>query len=364
VAFAAALSAHPVSSHATGEVVGRLFEANGPRPDLVVLLATPGHRGALEDIVATARRLLEPGLLLAAVTTGLGVGDDHIGAGPGLAAWSGTCAPVAPASVDAPFEVTGALVLGTAGLPQEAAGRLYPGAPLVAGTVAGPVVLDGTAVGPAAWAPAQGRAGGPLGVVFGPGSGFSATVAHGLRGVGPGLEVTRADGGMVYELDGQPALRRLVDVARDGMPATELARLGEGLHLRPAPGGAGPGGDPLPVLGADRDNGAIAVRGPVATGEVVQFALADRSALWAALGRSLGGLSEAAVVLTPAVGSPSLGAAVPGPESGPDRGSEGLAALGTPLPAATLLCETLPAEPDGRGRRRAQLETTTVAYFT
>ena len=51
--FAAALSAHPVSSHATGEVLGQLFEAAGPHPDLLVILATPGHRGALEDIAAT-----------------------------------------------------------------------------------------------------------------------------------------------------------------------------------------------------------------------------------------------------------------------------------------------------------------------
>ena len=51
VPFASALSEHPVTSEAIGEVVGAVLEAIGERPDLVMVTVTRSHAGALEDIV-------------------------------------------------------------------------------------------------------------------------------------------------------------------------------------------------------------------------------------------------------------------------------------------------------------------------
>jgi small ligand-binding sensory domain FIST len=354
VAFATALSAHPISSHATGEVVGQLLEAVGAHQDLLVLLATPGHRGALEDIVATARRLLAPGLLLAAVSTGLGTGDEYIGRGPGLAAWSASCGPVVAVGPGEalPFRPVGAITLGAGTPGPDAAGWRRQGVPVAAGAVDGPVIVDGPEAGHG-----SSTGDGPVGIVFGPDSGFRTAVVHGLRGLGPGLTVTRADGTMVYELDGQPALHRLFDVARDGMPAADLPRLAEGLHLRVAATGTDADADPLAVLGADRDNGAIAVHGPVRAGAVVQFARADPDALRAALVRSFGPAPRGALVLSPA------GRGLAGPD---DRGSgdDGFVEPPSALPTSTLVVATHLPPSATVGRSADHLTATTVAYFT
>ena len=63
---AAALSTHPLATHAVGECVGQLLEEGGPSPDLLVLGVTDPNLGALEDIVGAIRRLLDPAVLIGA----------------------------------------------------------------------------------------------------------------------------------------------------------------------------------------------------------------------------------------------------------------------------------------------------------
>src|SRR5207244_2052285 len=59
-------------------------------------------------------------------------------------------------------------------------------------------------------------------------------VSQGCRPVGPVLEVTRADGNVIAELDGQPALERAEQVLRS-LPQGERAYLKNGLYIgRPA----------------------------------------------------------------------------------------------------------------------------------
>ena len=54
--FAAALSEHPLPTHATGEVVGQVLETLGAEPDLAVVFVTAPLAGALEDIAAADPR--------------------------------------------------------------------------------------------------------------------------------------------------------------------------------------------------------------------------------------------------------------------------------------------------------------------
>jgi small ligand-binding sensory domain FIST len=56
----AALSEHPLATHAVGEVVGEVLEALGTGPDLAVLLVGSSHAGALDDIAAAVEALLRP----------------------------------------------------------------------------------------------------------------------------------------------------------------------------------------------------------------------------------------------------------------------------------------------------------------
>ena len=102
-------------------------------------------------------------------------------------------------------------------------------------------------------------------------------VSQGCRPVGPPLEVTRADGNVVIELDGQPALERAEQVLRALSPV-ERQRLSRGLYIgRPARPGAAGRGDYLirNLLGADRDRGVIAIVDRVAEREQLRIHVRD-----------------------------------------------------------------------------------------
>ncbi|HEX2577143.1 MAG TPA: hypothetical protein VHK88_12395, partial [Aquihabitans sp.] len=64
MAFAAALSEHPLATHAVGEVVGQVLEELGEAPDLAVLFVTGAFAGATEDVAHAVRALLQPGALV------------------------------------------------------------------------------------------------------------------------------------------------------------------------------------------------------------------------------------------------------------------------------------------------------------
>ncbi|MHB8330474.1 MAG: FIST N-terminal domain-containing protein, partial [Acidimicrobiales bacterium] len=62
--FAAAMSEHPITTHAVGEVLGEVLERLGDRPDLAMVFVTPPHAGALEDAVGAVDAVLHPLVLL------------------------------------------------------------------------------------------------------------------------------------------------------------------------------------------------------------------------------------------------------------------------------------------------------------
>jgi small ligand-binding sensory domain FIST len=102
-------------------------------------------------------------------------------------------------------------------------------------------------------------------------------VSQGCRPVGPPLEVTRAEGNLVHELDGQPALERAEQVLRE-LPEKEQEFLRNGLYVgRPAkPGARGPGDYLIRnLLGADRDHGVLAVGDVVPLRERIRLHVRD-----------------------------------------------------------------------------------------
>ena len=105
---------------------------------------------------------------------------------------------------------------------------------------------------------------GAVGVFLGPEVDVVTVVSQGCRPVGEPFAVTKAERNIVYELAGRPALERLQDVAR---LASEDDRrlLGQGVHLGRVideQRATYDRGDFLirNLIGADPDNGAIAVR--------------------------------------------------------------------------------------------------------
>jgi small ligand-binding sensory domain FIST len=102
-------------------------------------------------------------------------------------------------------------------------------------------------------------------------------VSQGCRPVGPELKVTKADGNLVLELDGMPAVERAEAVLRQ-LPQAEQALLKNGLYVgRPAKTGASGHGDYLirNLLGADRNRGALAVADVMAEQEPIRLHVRD-----------------------------------------------------------------------------------------
>ncbi len=108
-------------------------------------------------------------------------------------------------------------------------------------------------------------------------------VSQGCRPIGRPLAVTRAEGNIIYELAGQPALHRLLQMAKDGMSERDVELINQGLHMglvideHKVDFGRG---DFLirNVIGADRANGAIAIGDAVEVGTTVQFHVRDAEA--------------------------------------------------------------------------------------
>jgi small ligand-binding sensory domain FIST len=104
-------------------------------------------------------------------------------------------------------------------------------------------------------------------------------VSQGAAPVGPELTVTAADGNIIRELAGRPALERLRD-AIDELSMAERGMVANGLLLGVVIDGGKPEyrqGDFLvrALLGADPDQGTVAVGAPIAAGTVVRMHARD-----------------------------------------------------------------------------------------
>jgi small ligand-binding sensory domain FIST len=308
--FAAAISTHPVTAQATGEVVGEVLERLGRYPDLVVLFVTAAHAGALEDAAKTVRQILEPSLLLGCAAESVVGGALEIEQEPAVTLWAGVTGPVAPLKMWAeqtsiggvgedpdgeslrivgwpeslPFEPQAVLLLGDPfTFPVEGFLKgledTHPGLPVLGGMASaahGPggnrLVLNDQLLST-----------GAIGALIGPGTEISTVVSQGCRPIGRPLVVTRAERNVIYELAGEPALERLLEMARTGMPERDIRLINQGLHVglvideHKAEFGRG---DFLirNVIGADRSNGAIAVGDEVEVGTTMQFHVRDAEA--------------------------------------------------------------------------------------
>src|SRR5438045_7475086 len=87
--FASALSEHPLTAQAVGEVAGQVLEQLGRNPDLAMLFITPPHGGALEDAAAAVRAILEPRILLGCAAVAVAGSGREVEYEPGVSLWAG-----------------------------------------------------------------------------------------------------------------------------------------------------------------------------------------------------------------------------------------------------------------------------------
>jgi small ligand-binding sensory domain FIST len=300
VPFAAAMSEHPVTAHAVGEVAGQVLERLGERPDLALLFVTPPHAGALEEAAGTVEAVLHPLVLLGCAAESVAGPHrevEHSAAVTLFAARTGPLAPLAlevrPDPLDGAAQVVGwpeqlgfepqalLLLADPYSVPVEAllewVQRRRPGLAVVGG-------MASAGRGPGANRLLLGsslRSAGAVGALLGPGVDVETVLSQGCRPFGHPLVVTKAEGNVIFELAGRPALERLLAQAHDtlddrGLHLLETGGLHLGRVIDEHREHFGPGDFLVRnVVGADRRSGAIAVGDVVPVGTTVQFHLRD-----------------------------------------------------------------------------------------
>jgi small ligand-binding sensory domain FIST len=354
-------SAAIAASDAAEQVLGELAPSD---VDLAFLFLTPQHLEHATEAAGGVRGVLSPRCLIGCVAEGVIGREREVESGPAAAVWAASF----PDVVIEPFHA-GAAGDGESvdldGLPDlgepslilllvdpftspagNLIGRLnleYPGVPLVGGIATGggqpgaqALVLDDRVYDR-----------GTVGVALA-GVEAEAVVSQGCAPLGREAVITRAEGNIVYELAGQPALERLKETVAT-LTQRERALAVRGLlaglvidENKPEYGRR----DFLMrgILGADEESGAIAVGEEVRVGQTLRFHARDASSahddLSLALSETLEGLgrqpagallftcngrgtnmfsepSHDSRVLSAALGSPALAGFFCGGEIGP-----------------------------------------------
>jgi len=323
LAFASALSRHPVTSQATGEVVGAVLEEIGERPDLVVVTVTRPHAGALEDVVATVDAVLHPlALIGCAAESVVGRGEEAEEV-PAVSLWAGQLGPLiqvpltASRGVDDSWEFDGwpdqvgfapsaVLVLADPFTfpAAEFCAELQaarPGLPVIGGYASGSAGPGGTRLALGDRVVDHGA----VAVLLGPATEVVPVLSQGCRPFGRLLTVTKVERNLVLEIAGRPAMECMVDQIAEHLGRDDIAGIeGNGLLLGRCvdSGILDPGpGDLLfrPLQGVERATGALSVEDRVPLGSTVQFALRDATTAADDLAAALAGRrADAALLFT------------------------------------------------------------------
>jgi small ligand-binding sensory domain FIST len=365
--IAAGLSAAPAAEDAALEAIAHARAGlEGAEPDLAFLFLSPVHLREVEIAAALVREELRPRHMLGCVAEGVVAGTRELEAGPSLAVWAGVLPGAAietfhlvavpageglavtgfPELADEPALVT--MLVDPFSFPAGSFLRVLneeqPGLPVVGGIAAGAgspgaqvLIVDGELHG-------EGVVGAAL-------SGLPVVtiVSQGCAPIGREAVVTRAEGNLVFELAGEPALERLkADLAALSPERQRLAAGGllAGLVIDENRSEYGRGDYLIrALLGADEDTGAIAVGDEVRVGQTLRFHVRDAASadedLREALQGGLAGASAAGALLftcngrgthmfsepdhdaralAQALGSPSLAGFFCGGEIGPVGG--------------------------------------------
>ena len=287
--YGAALSEHPDSASAIGEVIGEILEAVGPSPDLAVLFASAAHREAVGEMADAVNQVLAPSALVGATAVSVIGGPLEVEERPAVSLWAAAHCPVQPVRLEA---VRGPEGWAVGGMPADAEGTLltvpdpftFPSeALLMAGA---PVTVVG-GLASAASRPGGNRLilnqevydDGAVGVLLDPGVEVRTVVSQGCRPIGQPFTVTKSEGNIVTEMGGRTAVDRLRETLL-GLDEEDRALVAKGLHVGVVIDehkSEFDRGDFLirGLIGADEQTGALAVGDAVEVGTTVQFQVRD-----------------------------------------------------------------------------------------
>lgn len=287
--YGAALSEHPDSADAAGEVIGEILEAVGPSPDLAVLFTSASHRDAISEIADAIHQVLTPAALIGATAVSVIGGPLEVEERPAVSLWAAARCPARPVRLEA---VRGPDNWAVGGIPVDAEGTLlvipdpftFPSDALLK---AGPAM---TVVG--GLASAAGRPGGnrlvlghqvfddgAVGVILDPEVEVRTVVSQGCRPIGQPFTVTKSEDNIVSEMGGRPAVDRLRETLL-ALDEADRVLVSRGLHIGiviDEHKSEFHRGDFLirGLIGADEKSGALAVGDSVQVGTTVQFQVRD-----------------------------------------------------------------------------------------
>ena len=287
--YGAALSEHPDSASAVGEVIGEILEAVGPSPDLAVLFASAAHRDAIGEMADAIHQVLAPSALIGATAVSVIGGPLEVEERPAVSLWAAAHCPVQPVRLEAVRSHDGWAV---GGMPADAEGTLlavpdpftFPSDALLN---AGPAVTVVGGLASAASRPGDNRLildrevydDGAVAVLLDPGVEVRTVVSQGCRPIGQPFTVTKSEGNIVTEMGGRTAVDRLRETLL-GLDEDDRALVAKGLHVGVVIDehkSEFDRGDFLirGLIGADEQTGALAVGDAVEVGTTVQFQVRD-----------------------------------------------------------------------------------------
>jgi small ligand-binding sensory domain FIST len=281
--------------------------------DLAIVFVAGSHVGAAEASLEGVHEALAPGALVGCGAGGVLGGRREVEGGTAVAVWAAALGDGTAETFHAEAEqlpegiaihgfpdLSGAagaiLIPDPYTFPTDAVlhdlAKRAPGVPVVGGLASaragseGALLLHGD----------ETFAGGAVGVRL-DGVELLPCVSQGAAPVGPELTVTAAEGQVIAELAGQPALEKLREVILD-LPEHERELVARGPLLGVVIDGGKPDyvqGDFLVrgLVGADPDEGKIAVGAPVRAGQVVRLHARDADSATRDLREALGLRREA-----------------------------------------------------------------------
>jgi small ligand-binding sensory domain FIST len=281
------------------------------RADLVCLFACTDDRDGFTAAIDRVRDLSAPRALLGCTAEGVLGGGQGVERLPAVSVWAARLPGVSIRTfqLDMLRTAEGAGVIGLpeitandhvgvliadpftfpAGSFVEMTNDVLPGFPLVGGLASRPG--EGSswlAVDEAV------RDSGAVGAVIRGGTGWRTVVSQGCRPIGPAMAVTRAEGNILYELAGMPAVSKLEEVLSALSPdERELATTGLQIGMAMDEyAERHEQGDFLirGLIGADRESGAILVGDVMEVGRTVRFQLRDARSAQVDLADTLAGV--------------------------------------------------------------------------
>jgi len=271
----------------------------GAIPDLAFLFVAPQFEDELAAIVESVNASLGGGVLLGCVAGGVIGATREVEDAPAVAAWAATLpgVTVRPFLMTYSEEEEHAVFDGLEEVPTTAPDSVLlmladpftfpahllldhlnehaPGLPIVGGMASGGLTAGRTRL----ILDDEIHTEGAVGAILEGAAGASAVVSQGCRPVGETFAITRAERNVVFELGGEPAVKRVEELYATATPRDQLL-MRRGLHVGQAASELkaelGRGDFVIRnLVGVDRDAGSIAISDMAEIGQTIQFQVRD-----------------------------------------------------------------------------------------